>query len=437
MILLHQIWNQRRQNLWIFIELLIAGFFLWMVIDPIYVLTANRLIPQGGDTRGMYVLNLGQYDKSFGEYDPTQDSAQVMFRHYQDIVRAVRTCPEVEAFTVSAYSSFPNSMSWSGMELFNEDSVRVHVQQYRFIPLDGSDLPKTYGMVDVRTGQPVTLPADFAQRRMIALSERAARDLFGTTDAVGLTVYESSDRENPHEVAAVFCDYKHYTSEQPYPMAVLSEENFMMAPFTANIYHIVFRLKDGVDADAFETRFRAEVAPQLSRGNFYFDSLKTFGDYSRQNALSSGVTNKLRLQYALGGFALLCIFLGMVGTFYIRANARREEVGILRAMGVSRAGIVRRFLAESWILVTVAYALALLVVGNYVYAAGFAEGINAVNITKELVPDPAYPQNRPWPHFLSVTVLTYAVLLLTALVGTWIPVRRAARILPVDALREE
>ena len=106
-------------------------------------------------------------------------------------------------------------------------------------------------------------------------------------------------------------------------------------------------------------------------------------------------------------------------------------------MGVSRAGIVRRFLAESWVLVTVAYALALLVVANYVYAAGFAEGINAVNITKELVPDPAYPQNRPWPHFLSVTVLTYAVLLLTALVGTWIPVRRAARILPVEALRDE
>ena len=312
----------------------------------------------------MYVLNLGQYDKSFGEYDSTQDSAQVMRRHYQDIVRAVRTCPEVEAFTVSAYSSFPNGMSWSGMELFNEDSVRVHVQQYRFIPLDGSDLPKTYGMVDVRTGQPVTLPADFAQRRMIALSERAARDLFGTTDAVGLTVYESPDRENPHEVAAVFRNYKHYTSEQPYPMAVMSEENLRMVPFTANIYHIVFRLKDGVDADAFETRFRAEVAPQLSRGNFYFDSLKTFGDYSRQTALSSGVTNKLRLQYALGGFALLCIFLGMVGTFYIRANARREEVGILRAMGVSRAGIVRRFLAESWVLVTVAYALALLVVAN-------------------------------------------------------------------------
>ena len=96
-----------------------------------------------------------------------------------------------------------------------------------------------------------------------------------------------------------------------------------MAPFTANIYHIVFRLKDGVDADAFETRFRAEVAPQLSRGNFYFDSLKTFGDYSRQNALSSGVTNKLRLQYALGGFALLCIFLAARSTSAPTPAARK------------------------------------------------------------------------------------------------------------------
>ena len=87
---------------------------------------------------------------------------------------------------------------------------------------------------------------------------------------------------------------------------------------------------------------------------------------------------------------------------------------------------------------TVAYALALLVVVNYVSVAGFAEGISAIgHLTKNLVPDPAYAQNRPVPHFLWVTVLTYVVLLLTALVGTWIPVQRAARTLPVEALHEE
>lgn len=438
MILLHQIWNQRRQNLWIFIELLIAGFFLWMVIDPIYVITANRLIPQGGDTRGMYVLNLGQYDDSFGEYDPTQDSAQVMSRHYEDILRTVRTCPEVDAFTIAAYGSFPNSMSWNGMQLFNDDSLMVHVQQYRYVPLDESDLVRTYGMRDVRTGRPITLPADFAHRGMIAISEQAARRLFGTVAAVGRTIYESPERKYPHEVAAVFRTYKHYTSEQPYPMAVTALGEMNMNAYVCYMYNIVFRLKPGVDAKAFETRFAKEVAPTLAQGNFYFDSLKTFDEYSREKALGSGVTNKLRLQYALGGFALLCIFLGMVGTFFIRANARREEIGILRALGVSRAGIVRRFLGEACVLVTVAYLLALLVVANYVYAAGFADGVNSLSwMGKELPIDPAYAQNRPWPHFLWVTGLTYAVLLLTALVGTWIPVRRAARILPVEALREE
>lgn len=439
MILLHQLWNQRRQNLWIFIELLIAGFFLWMVIDPIYVLTANRLIPQGGDTRGMYVLQLRQYDNSFAQYDAAQDSAGQMSRHYLSIVRTVRACPEVDALSVTAFSSFPNCMGWSGMQLFNADTVMVHVQQYNFVPEEGSDLPLAYGMRDVRTGERIQLPADFARRGMVAISERTAIDLFGTADAVGRTVYSDPDLKHPHEVAAVFRNYKHYTSEQPYPLMVKADEDLMEVPgLMGMMYPIVFRLKDGVDTDAFEARFQAEVAPHLSQGNFFYDGMQTFAEYSRQLALSFGVTNKLRLQYALGGFALLCIFLGMAGTFWIRANARREEIGIRRSMGASQGRITRQFLAEGAVLVTVAYALALLVVVNYVSVAGFYEGIIVGHVLpQDFVPDPAYAQNLPVPHFLWVTALTYAVLLLTALIGTWIPVRRAARTLPVEALHEE
>ena len=345
MILLHQLWNQRRQNLWIFIELLIAGFFLWMVIDPIYVLTANRLIPQGGDTRGMYVLQLGQYDNNFAQYDAAQDSAGQMRRHYLNIVRAVRACPEVEALTIAAFSSFPNGMGWNGMQLFNADTTMVHVQQYRFVFAEGSDLPLAYGMRDVRTGERIQLPADFAQRGMVAISERTALDLFGTADAAGRTVYFDSDHQQPHEVAAVFRNYKHYTSEQPYPLVVKADADVMEIPSLMGLmYPIVFRLKDGVDADAFEARFAKEVVPHLSQGNFFYDGMETFTDYSRRQALSSGITNKLRLQYALGGFALLCIFLGMAGTFWIRANARREEIGIRRSMGASQGRITRQFL---------------------------------------------------------------------------------------------
>ena len=53
--ILHQLWNQRRQNGWIFLELLVVSFFLWTVIDPIYVLTANRAIDRGYNPEGLYV----------------------------------------------------------------------------------------------------------------------------------------------------------------------------------------------------------------------------------------------------------------------------------------------------------------------------------------------------------------------------------------------
>lgn len=437
MILLHQLWNQRRQNLWIFIELLVAGFFLWMVVDPIYVLTADRLIPPGIDSKGAYVLQLGQYDPSFGNYDATQDSDALMRAHYLDIVRRVRQCPEVESVAISAFGSFPNSQSWNGTGLYAPDTTYLHLQSYRFVPLEGSDLPRTYGLTDVHTGRVLSLPADFTQRGKVALSEGAARRLFGTADVVGRTVYDDKELTEPHEVAAVFRDVKHYSSEQPYPLVLTGEADLFTSTYMSYMYHLVLRLKDGVDADAFEERFRTEVAPTLQSGNFFFDSLLTFSEYSRRQALSSGVTNKLRLQYALGGFALLCIFLGMAGTFWIRSEARREEIGIRRSMGASTRRITLQFLGEAGVLVTVAYALALLVVVNYVNFAGLSGGAELGNFRDDLVPNPAYAQNQPVPHFLWVTGLTYIVLLLTALAGTYLPVRRAARTLPVEALREE
>ena len=199
------------------------------------------------------------------------------------------------------------------------------------------------------------------------------------------------------------------------------------------MYPFVIRLKPGVDASAFKKRFQQEVGTQLSVGNFYFDSLKEFSALSEAYAMQSGVTNKLRLQYALTGFALLCIFLGMVGTFWIRSNARREEIGVMRSMGASQRCIVRQFLIEAWLLLTLAF---ILVIPLLLYHAQ-ANGLYAVEMNRYFVPDPAYGQNRFGFHFMVVLIISYLILLLIALIGTYIPVRRAARTLPADALRDE
>ena len=432
--ILHQLWNQRRQNAWIFLELLVAGFFLWTVIDPIYVLTANRAISRGYDPDGVYVVSLGVYDKTYGSYDPDMASDSMNLVAYHRMARVIRDLPEVDSWTIATMMSFPSSSSWSGTQVFadtaslHKEEGYVHAQWYGFVTLDGSNLLRTYGMKDARTGGELSLPAQ--PENKVFISERLAQRLFGTTDAVGKKVYESNE---PLEVAGVFHDYKHRDYEQPYPLIIGMQVDMQGCPYMAWQYSFVFRLKPGVDASAFKQRFRQEVGPQLSVGNFYFDDLQDISNLSKAYAMQSGVTNKLRLQYALTTFALLCIFLGMVGTFWIRSNARRGDIGVMRSMGASQGCIMRQFLIEAWLLLTMAFVLVI----PFLYAHAQLHGLYVLEIFGHFVPDPAYGQNRFGFHFTAVLVLSYTLLLLVALISTYIPVRRAARTLPVEALREE
>lgn len=82
-IILHQFWNRRRRNIWIFLELLLAGYFLWMVLDPICVLTADRMISRGYNPEGIYRLNLGIYDETSGlYYQAADDNDEVRDRKF-------------------------------------------------------------------------------------------------------------------------------------------------------------------------------------------------------------------------------------------------------------------------------------------------------------------------------------------------------------------
>ena len=123
----------------------------------------------------------------------------------------------------------------------------------------------------------------------------------------------------------------------------------------------------------------------------------------------------------------------MVGTFWIRCNARRQEIGLMRSLGATKKGITIRFLTEAALLITVAFVVSLIILIHYVMQG---------NMTKfECTGDIEF-MSINWfmeenPHFLIVSVVTYLALLVIAWIGTLIPVSRAANVIPVDALRDE
>lgn len=425
--ILHQLWNQRRQNGWILLELIAVTFFLWTVIDPVCVLTGNRLIAPGFESEGRYVLELEAYESNDVRYrKEVTDTAQR--DNLLHIAGLIRRCPEVADLTLVTPYSFPNCPSWSGNTiatdtLDNAQTRKLLAQYYEFYVRDGGNLFRTYGMRDAVTGRDLEIPADCLDGDKVFVSATLARRFYGTTDVRGKKFFMSG---KPFEVAGVFGEFKHRDYEQPFPLVVFLKSRIEAEPYIQWRWRIVFRLKDGVDARAFEKRFREEVVPQLQIGNFCYPELVSFNRQIRNELENSGTLNKLRVQYALAGFALLCIFLGMTGTFWVRCDARRGEIGLMRSLGATKRDVRKRFLVEAWLLVTVAFLIGLVAVAQYVVTSGSLEG-----------DDTFYWQNRPLAHFLVVSGVVYVLLAAVSLVSTLIPVSRIAREEPADALRDE
>ena len=296
---------------------------------------------------------------------------------------------------------------------------------------DGSQFFQTYGMKDARNGQELIVPPGIADPPRCYISAELARKLFGTVEVVGKKMFIGG-KDISEEIAGVFEDYKHRDYNQPLPFVVRFKKD-LVPTFGFLEYAVVLCLKEGVNTEAFEARFMKEVAPQLKQGNYYLNKLRTFEEVGENLAKSQGIHVKLNTQFALAAFALLCIFLGTLGTFWVRCDDRRQDIGVMRSLGASKATIIRQFFVETGLLVTMAFVCTLPLLMHYVHESGMYHAI----ITGEPKDSLTVWWLETVPHFCMVSLLTYAILLLIALLGTYIPVSRAAKVLPADALRDE
>jgi predicted lysophospholipase L1 biosynthesis ABC-type transport system permease subunit len=121
------------------------------------------------------------------------------------------------------------------------------------------------------------------------------------------------------------------------------------------------------------------------------------------------------------GFAILALVIacvGLYGTVSYSVARRTGEIGIRMALGAQRGGVVRMVLREVLVLVE----------------AGLAIGLAAALGASKFVASLLYGLQANDPLTLTLAAMT---LLGTALVASFGPARRASRIDPVTALRQE
>ncbi len=189
------------------------------------------------------------------------------------------------------------------------------------------------------------------------------------------------------------------------------------------ITEIAVRLRDIGDSDAFAADSAARLAdPALEvltwrqRIPFVDETLKLTGRYAW-------------IYYAI--FYIAMAF-GIVNTLMISIGERTHEIGVLRAVGMTRRRLVAVILLESFFIATVAVAVGVAAGGALVgwfYARGidlsaFAEGLDLYGMAHVVRPVLAYAD------VASAMAGTFAISLLFSLLPAW----RAARLVPVAAL---
>ena len=127
---------------------------------------------------------------------------------------------------------------------------------------------------------------------------------------------------------------------------------------------------------------------------------------------------------------LAIVLLGIANTYRVVVFQRSAEIGMMRAMGMSKARAMLVFIEEAGILSLVSTVIGL--------GAGmfFLFMISRVDMPSGM--DMFLREGRiAWALDFNVIIGISLVVCVTTLLAAWFPARRAARILPIEAMRTE
>ncbi len=176
-----------------------------------------------------------------------------------------------------------------------------------------------------------------------------------------------------------------------------------------------FRLADGVDAKETTNALEAAFLENGMQAEVFAETIE------EQNAAGRAF---FRL---FTGFMALGLLVGVAALGVISTRAvveRRQQIGVLRAIGYKRGMVALSFLLESSFVSLLGTVIGL--------GLGLLLSYNAVNdINSEAAIGFAF--TIPWLQIGVILAITYAFSLLT----TFIPARQASRIYPAEALRYE
>lgn len=153
-------------------------------------------------------------------------------------------------------------------------------------------------------------------------------------------------------------------------------------------------------------------------------------DYIETMKIFAGITIFVSI---IGIFTLIAGIVGVSNIMLVSVKERTREIGIRKAIGAPPAAILRSIILES-IIITTIFGYIGMVIGvglteiiNFVLEQSAAQNPSETGMS--IFKDPTVP--------LSYVLISTGILIVSGVIAGYMPARRAVRIKPIEAMREE
>lgn len=325
----------------------------------------------------------------------------------RDLVEHISAIPGVASVTTASGIPLERGPNFIfGIE--GQPAEQVNYVELRAV---GPDYLHTLG-IPLRAGRDLTALDIQQQLPVVVVNETLARLFGGSTSALGHRIIlgrTTAHEDAPREIVGVVSDVADgRPGTRVFPTLYIARTQFNGGVGTAAVL--------------VRTNGRAAISAELRRAIRTIDAQLPITQIRSMNEVASMAVAQQRFNMMLIGlFAGAASLLTMVGLYALlsyEVAQRTRDIGVRMALGASRIDVLRMVLARGCMLTLVGMLLGI----------GGALGVARFLRTLLFGVSPTSPQ-----VFIAVAVVLFAASLLASL----IPARRAMRLDPVTALRQE
>lgn len=407
------LWAKRKRNGWLLAELVVVSIILWHFVDPLAVQTYVNYLPDGYEKDNLYRISFSYYPRSSSLYDEEADKYKNRCLTKWRFLNMVRQYPGVESGTFQIDGLGPGGSSWEELHCYFKDSVKADFFVIHYVPQ--SDYFKTFRFKHAGGLSIAEMDSMGYQYQQRIMTEGALED--------GLVLGKSYTQAYiTRRIIATVQPIKVRPEQAP------QQVMFEQVPLDKS--DIIFRIREGIDADEFLSEFRPWALTTLKAGNFFVADVTTYEDYVKLTRIWSDYD--YRVNIILMSFFLFCLFFGVSGAFWMQTRSRREEIGIMKSFGATSGKVIRLFLAEGFVLATVAVLVGSLIYLQYAMRKGLfmPEALHVGLSTHYWYEDFKL-------HFVVIMGLIWLLTIFIVSIGIYVPARGLSRISATDALHDE